>query len=212
MSRVIALSGYKNSGKDTVADMLVREHDYKKISFAEKLKDLVSTTYNVPRNDIDDRVKKEQPLVFLPVIPSDPFTAVVQGLLKSELSSGYWTPRALCILEGSMKRSVNSNYWVSRVINEIKNNSNTKYVISDLRYITEADTLKLMIPDIRLVRVERFEGSNTDDPSERNLDKYRFDVYIPNKDTMATLENNIRNIMQILNLSSHTKSKLTLIK
>lgn len=189
LGRVVALSGWKGSGKDTVANYLVTQYDYTQLSFAARLKDGVASTYGVPREDLDDPSRKEMPLVSYPAIPTDPFSETVHMMLRQELHSGYWTPRALCILEGSVKRSVYSNYWIRSIIQEIMDNPDKKYVISDLRYQSEADTLKMFIPEsmLSLVRVCRFDTISTQDPSERNLDGYNFDQYLYNTSSMEAL-------------------------
>lgn len=202
---VLALSGWRGSGKDTVASHLCSEYNFKQLSFAAKLKDLVASVYHVPREDLDNPSRKEMPLESYPVIPSDPFTETVHHLLRNELQSGYWTPRALCILEGSVKRSVHSNYWIKSVIHEIVENPALNYVISDMRYQSEADTLKLFIPEIQMIRVERFDTIETTDPSERNLDTYEFDHIIQNKQDMATLR--IRIDLLVDQLSSTFRRK-----
>lgn len=187
LNRVIALSGWKGSGKDSVANYLVEKFGYIKKSFAARLKDLVSDTYRVPREDLDHPERKEMPLHNLPVISTDPFTDSIHTLLQTELKSGYWTPRALCILEGSIKRSVYPNHWVQTVAMEIMIDPFSKYVISDLRYQSEADTLKILLPEIQLIRISRFDSIETLDPSERNLDTFNFDQTINNKGTVDEL-------------------------
>lgn len=186
MSRVVvALSGWRGSGKDTAADLLVREYGFTKLSFAAKLKDMVARDYGIPRESLDDPAAKEAPLQQYPVIPGDAFAETLHTRLSSELRSGFWTPRALCILEGSGKRSVHSNYWVRSVASEILTDTGDRnFVISDLRYKSEADTLKLLLPDIVLARIERFNSIETNDPSERDLDSYRFSYVLSNKGTI----------------------------
>lgn len=186
--KVLAISGWRKSGKDTSADFLVREYGYTKLSFAEKLKDMVSTTYGVPRGDLDSQSRKEMPLYNLPVVPTDAFTVRIQEQLKDELKSGYWTPRALCILEGSIKRAVHPNFWVKAVASEILSApSNQKFVISDMRYTSEADTLRILLPTLITVRIDRFDTIETLDPSERDLDEYKFDIELGNKGTVEEL-------------------------
>lgn len=196
MARLIwALSGWRNSGKDTTADLLVQEYGFTKLSFAAKLKDMVARDYRIPREWLDDTTRKEMPLAQYPVIPGDSFSASLQEKLQAELISGYWTPRALCILEGSAKRAVHSNYWVQSIVSEIMaDTSDSDFVISDLRYQTEADTLKLLLPGITLVRIQRFDSIGTLDPSERDLDNYKFNYTLENRRTVDELYNQISNI------------------
>jgi hypothetical protein len=186
-NRIIALSGWRNSGKDATADFLVNEYGYTKVSFAAALKDLVAEQYGLPRSALDDRVLKEAPLLQLPAIPTDRFSQTIHQMLESELRSGYWTPRALCILEGSIKRSVNSNYWVSRVVNQFE--PGKRYVISDMRYKSEADTLQVLLEPTELltVRINRFTEIDTNEASERDLDDYKFALTIGNNGDIQQL-------------------------
>lgn len=183
---VIALSGWKMSGKDTATDLMVREYGFTRLSFADALKEMVAAQYNIPLDYMHQPGKKEMPLAQYPVIPGDPFAEQIQKMLGRELISGFWTPRALCILEGSIKRSVYSNYWVRQVITGLDPGEN--YVISDMRYKSEADTLKLLLPDLVTIRIERFDSIDTQDPSERNLDDYRFDYTLQNRGTKEQFE------------------------
>lgn len=192
---VIALSGWRMSGKDTVAEYLIREYGFIRVSFADALKERVAEAYDVPLEYMHEPGKKEMPLHQYPVIPGDPFCATIHDLLKAELKHGFWTPRALCILEGSTKRSVYSNYWVRTVVNQIQSDPDRNYVISDMRYATEADTLKLLLPGVITARVLRAATVDTQDPSERNLDEYEFNHYIRNTGTMEQLHSGLDDLI-----------------
>lgn len=195
--RVFALSGWRQSGKDTTADFLVQEYGFTKLSFAKPLKDLVSQTYNIPRSWLDDPAAKEAPLAQYPVIATDSFSATMQERLHTELAGGFWTPRALCILEGTTKRAVHANYWVRRVAEMVLGLPDCDFVISDMRYQSEADTLKMLIPNIKLVRISRFDSIETQDPSERDLDTYKFDYTLQNRKSVDELYNAICNIPEL---------------
>lgn len=195
---VLSLSAWKGSGKDTVADYLVAEYGFNRISFAAKLKDLVASTYNVPREFMDLPTHKEQPLLNLPAIPSDGFSEAIHTMLKAELSSGYWTPRALCILEGSIKRSVYSNFWVKEAINEIGDNPDKNYVITDMRYSTEADIINMFYPENKIIRISRFDSIATTDPSERDMDDHYYDYLLSNREGKEELYANTDRILNIL--------------
>lgn len=197
MNRIIAVSGWKGSGKDTVAEHLQLRHNFDRYSFAEALKFYVSDEYGISREWLDDRVMKEEPLLQYPVIPGDPTSHKLHSLFSDSLSSGYWTPRALCILEGAIKRAVHPNYWVNKVVEGIKESlsEGTSVVISDMRFKSEADTLRLLLPGVQFIRVMRFDSVGTNDPSERDLDDYtKFDYTINNRGTKDELYEVIDNI------------------
>jgi hypothetical protein len=194
--RVIALSGWKGSGKDTVADYLQNEYGYTKLSFAASLKDIVAQMYGIERAWLDDPTRKEAPLYQYPAVITDEFTAEMHRLLKSELVAGYWTPRALCILEGSIKRSVAPNFWILKIIHQIISNPHTHYVVSDMRYRSEANTFEVLLPETKIMRVHRHGDVNTKDPSERDLDNYeQFSHRILNTGTVEELYRQVDRII-----------------
>src|ERR1035437_1636247 len=141
--KLLAISGFKRSGKDTLADYLVENYNAKRTSFAGPLKDNVARDFSIPREWCDDPNFKEKALLKYPVTPKDAFgmnivkfmfkefrslegdtaTHFVEeknmGLCGHELKVLYHTPRSLCILEGSTKRSVDSSYWVQQAIKEV---------------------------------------------------------------------------------------------
>jgi hypothetical protein len=196
--KVVALSGWKGSGKDEVAKYLTTTGSWWiHCNFASHLKDLVAEQYNIPREWCDLRAFKERPLPEYQVDLSDDFARGIYNIIKGELaqvgSYKYWTPRALCILEGSVKRSVTSNYWTRRVIDNIKtyetNITDSNFVISDLRYKSEVAQLREAFEDKLLtVRINRFETSPSNDPSERDLDDHKFDLIIDNTGTLDQLK------------------------
>ena len=50
---IIGLVGWIGSGKNTVADILATQHEYKRDSFAAPLKDAVSNIFNWPRDILE---------------------------------------------------------------------------------------------------------------------------------------------------------------
>ena len=59
MGYLIGLTGKAGSGKDTVADGLVKSNGYRKIAFADVLKDMICALLSVTREKIEDRRFKE---------------------------------------------------------------------------------------------------------------------------------------------------------
>ena len=209
--KVIAISGWKQSGKDTVAEYLVKECGYIRFSFADALKNMVSRQYGIPRDHCDDPAFKERPIEGMPVVTHDKFGEMIHNFMqkgfraKEGEGEAHWTPRALCILEGSVKRSARSNYWVRTTLDNIYKkdaklqtiHSEVFAVISDLRYHSEIEQLrKAFGSDLTTVRINRFKTSPSNDPSERDLDDEEFDILIENKGTLQELYQNIEQLIK----------------
>jgi hypothetical protein len=208
--KVIAISGWKGSGKDLSAEYLVENHGFKRVSFADPLKDSVALEYGITREWLDDPKMKERPIFHMPVESKDEFTKMIHNFMVREFrTSGwykpdvsniriengrfetflfdrwdqlFWTPRALAILKGSTNRSIQSNFWVEKAIENITFNPKLNYVISDLRYRSEVEQLKEAFGNnLVTVRLERFDVNPSTDPSETDLDRNKFDYIIKNK-------------------------------
>lgn len=50
--RLIGIHGFKQSGKDTLGRLLVEEYGYRRIAFADRLKEAVSIIFSVPREHL----------------------------------------------------------------------------------------------------------------------------------------------------------------
>lgn len=208
---IIAISGWKRSGKDTVADYLVNNHNFYRIGFADPLKRSVAAEYNLTMDHLTKQELKEKALLQYPVEPKDAFSQGIIDLMRGELAEVegklYWTPRALCILKGSSNRAIDAQYWVSKAIkcieDELEDPScndrgewNEGVVIPDLRYRLEAVQLKEAFgANLTTIRIERFDSSPSTDPSERDLDKYNFDFTIKNTTTVDNLYKQVERLL-----------------
>ncbi len=197
---IIALSGWKRSGKDTVAEYLVDNFGAKRLAFADQLKYMVTQLFGVSRETINNPETKEAPLAHYPVDPKDSFSKHVTFFMHGELkqpegdSKRYWTPRALCILTGSIMRTVDSDYWVKQVVSQAEPGG--LYVISDVRYKSEIQSLINSGSRVVSVRINRFDSSSSADPSERDLDDYSFDLIIENRQTLEDLYKTIDTVLR----------------
>lgn len=62
---IIGICGFQSSGKDIIADYLIKEHGFIKLSFASTLKDIISIIFGWPRDKLEgltseDRQWREQ--------------------------------------------------------------------------------------------------------------------------------------------------------
>tara|TARA_B100001093_G_scaffold504359_1_gene560092 strand:+ start:111 stop:704 length:594 start_codon:yes stop_codon:yes gene_type:complete len=139
---IIGICGLIGSGKGTVADILVEEHSYEKLSFADKLKDGVSSVFGWDRQmlegDTDDSRKwREQ---------EDKFWTKETGEAI--------TPRLILQLFGTdcMRNGFYDGIWVSLVKQHLLANKNTNYVIPDVRFENEAKMIRSLGGKICQVR------------------------------------------------------------
>ena len=127
---IIGLAGFKSSGKDTIADLLVLQYGFKKLSFASVLKDMLSIIFSWPRDkleglDEESREWREQP---------DEWWSKTLGI-------GLFTPRdALQIVGTDLFRDhLHEDIWVKVLERKLLQNIN--YVISDCRFENEINML-----------------------------------------------------------------------
>lgn len=201
---IFGVSGWKQSGKDTMADILEKEYGFTRVSFAGILKDMVAQEYDIERLWCDDPTRKEYPLLQYPVDPKDDFTSAVCKMMRDEFKEYngqlYWTPRALCILKGSVNRSITSKYWTSRAIDFIKLNQKlglNNFIITDMRYRSETvDLSDAFGSDFITIRINRFDDVDTNDPSERDLDNHKFDHVIENRTGYIRYQHKIHKLMK----------------
>jgi hypothetical protein len=82
--KIVAISGWKGSGKDTAAKILVDKFGFKRVSFADALKDIVAEQYGLSRASLDDQSVKEVPILGLPVAPKDDFSKMIAEFMVRE--------------------------------------------------------------------------------------------------------------------------------
>jgi hypothetical protein len=189
---LVTLSGYKGSGKDTVADILVKENGFVRVALADPLKDMASELFEVPRQNFDLRYWKERSISYYPVHSTDLDSDRIQSVVNRELALGYWTPRALVIALGSVMRAVDPNYWVRKILDDIDNNE--RVVVTDLRFKSELEFLQKCVNSTKLItqicRSDVYGDSLS--ASENDLNDFPFPHTIFNNSSLENLQNEVR--------------------
>ncbi len=128
---IVGICGLIGSGKDTIAEHLIQNHKFVKISFADKLKDAVATMFDWPRDMLDG--KTEQSRFWREQV--DQFWTAETG---REI-----TPRLVLQEFGTecMREGFFDGIWVSLVKHKLINNPETNWVIPDVRFPNEAKML-----------------------------------------------------------------------
>jgi len=139
---IIGITGLISSGKGTVADVLVEEHNYIKLSFADKLKDGVATVFGWDRSMLEgDTVESRQ------------WRETVDEFWTNETGREI-TPRLVLQEFGTdcMRNGFYNGIWVSLVKQEIINNPQNNYIVPDVRFANEIEIIKSLNGEVWNVR------------------------------------------------------------
>jgi dephospho-CoA kinase len=185
---IILLAGKAGSGKDTVANHLVKKYSFKRFAFADTLKEYVSKKYNIPLELLFTQEGKKQEII----------------VKKKKV-----TLRDLLIKDGAEKRQENQDYWVNMVIEKIQAESKTQnIVISDFRFPNEYRRLAETFFEIVAVKVVRENGcENIDDISETALNQFDFDRVLFNDRTIYDFEKLVDNDLPIIKQICQNRTK-----
>jgi len=128
---IIGISGFQSSGKDTIADYLVKEHGFVKLSFASALKDIVAIIFGWSRErleglKVEDRQWREE---------IDPKWA-------KTLNIPCLTPRYVLQYLGTevFRNHFHKDIWTKIVENQLSFYENV--VVSDCRFANEIEMIK----------------------------------------------------------------------
>ena len=189
---IITLCGTKKSGKDTIADYFVSKYGFKKISFAETLKDMLSIMFRWDRQmlegcDPEKRQIREQP---------DNWWS---GRLGKTI-----VPRVMMQQFGTkVIREIHPDIFVynleQKINNIIQENKNQNIIITDCRFFNEYKMLKKN--KSIFIKVNR-KTNNLEDTHISEQENKLFDTHytINNNKDIQELYNEVDNIYSMVSL------------
>jgi hypothetical protein len=176
--KVLGLSGWARAGKDTVADWLVENCGFTKMSFAQPIRDAL--------------------------VNLDPMIDIFEtrSSLKHAVKSFGWEylktasteVRPLLQRFGTEvgREMFSPDFWVDYALARIPDGG--KVVFADVRYPNEADAIKELGGEVWRVGRDGFGAAN-DHESEHALDGYDFDAIIGNSDTIEYLHSEVKKLL-----------------
>jgi hypothetical protein len=181
---IIGLSGYAQSGKDTLGAFLVKEHGFKRYAFADGLKNVVYTLNPiVGPNGPDSRIQE-----------------LVDTKGWEEAKRVPEVRRLLQVMGTEAGRKVlGENVWVDAVFNQIAKNGDENVVITDARFPNEAQAVKAA--GGYMVRINRPGVTAINDhPSEVSLDEWGFDYTVNNDSSLLVLRDKAKGLVHGLTM------------
>jgi hypothetical protein len=170
---IIGLSGYAQSGKDTVANLLTAQYGYKRVAFADPIRKLLY--------ELNPHLSKHHSLQeFVDEYGWDTAkkTSEVRSLLQN--------------LGVAARKVIGESVWVDAAFNQMNDSDN--YVITDVRFENEADMVKASGGEVWRIKRPGIEAVNSH-ISEHALDGYKADRILHNGGSLEELAFLVRSRM-----------------
>ena len=171
---IIGLSGYARSGKDTVANLLVLNYSFKRLAFADAIKDAV--------------------LLLNPILDNGRRVSDVVNDYGWEVAKANIEVRRLLQVMGTEvgRKLIDEYIWIDKVFNQIE--PDKRFVITDVRFPVEANMIQSIEGKVWRVNRHNHSAVNTH-ISERAMDNFMFDHVVYNDGTLDELSNEVFMLM-----------------
>lgn len=176
---IIGLTGYAQSGKDTVAKILVEQYGYTRVAFADKIRDLL---YEMNPNFRDTLLQQ-----------------AVNNNGWDEVKQDPTVRRMLQNLGVGARKVFGDGFWVHEAMKSMLDTPrlDTNYVITDVRFLNEADMIRANNGQIWRIKRIGVDAVNAH-ISESQMDDYKVDQIFTNNGTIEDLEIMVKTRMMAL--------------
>tara|TARA_B110000259_G_scaffold186908_1_gene239343 strand:- start:7 stop:597 length:591 start_codon:yes stop_codon:yes gene_type:complete len=192
LPKIIAICGYKGSGKDTIANYLVKKYKYTHYKIAEKLKEVIKLLFNLSDSDLEtskDKINQQwnvTPRKILQFIGTDMFQYKLNELFP-KIQKNFWI----------------KSLFTNELINKIKNEDH-KIVISDLRFLHEYNLISNLYISYSILKVDNNNIQKKDTHiSENEFNNIPINSIINNNKSVTELYNIIDKNIKIMKLNNN---------
>lgn len=203
MPIVVALTGKKGSGKSTMARYLVEKYNFTRIPLAKKLKEIVRDEFGIIHSkDYDDYYIETMPkpeylhsheimerllkyvsddvninefyyeLKKAAIYLSNHIAMFINNIDNVEVRDKH-ARRIYQLIGTEFFRSIDDNFWINEVIKFIDSTNYERYIIDDLRFPNEYESLKKHYGNFTLISIESID---TIDQIDDHLSEQYFDT------------------------------------
>ena len=166
---IIGLSGYAQSGKDSVASILTSKYGFERVAFADAIRSILWEMN--------------------PIVKDSGFTVqtVVHAYGWDKAKVVFPEMRRLLQELGvSSRHTLGDQVWVSAALRKM-DDKDKNYVISDVRFGNEAEIVKQLNGHLWRIKRQGVEAVNSH-ISESGMDGYKVDQILHNGGTIEELE------------------------
>lgn len=155
---IIGISGRARSGKDSIANIMIKKFNFKRISFADSLKEISAEAFNIPLSHFHDNDKKdvafESPLqvnidhmqslvMLLKGAGCAPSQAQIDNLIDEGLTMTFVSPRDLLQRVGTnlCRNHLGDSVWINIFKDKVRQTEG-HCIVTDVRFINEREAIK----------------------------------------------------------------------
>ena len=143
LPKIIAVCGYKRSGKDTIAKYLNKKYNYKHLKITYKLKECLKLLFDLRDHELEtdkkEKINKKwnvTPRKLMQFIGTEIFQYKIQEILP-DIDKKFWI----------------RTFLTDSLVNNLRNKKDFHIVISDIRFIHEYEELKKLNIPISVIKV-----------------------------------------------------------
>lgn len=197
--RIIAITGMKRAGKDTIAEYLSSAFGYENVKVAGTLKEIIKLMFNMTHSQVEGD-QKEHIDARWGITPRQAMQFIGTEMMQFELQR--------------LLPDIGRNFWIKQLCTQLSannvSNSDTHYAISDVRFVHEVDELRRNFGDnlfvLKVVRPTPSAMQQDEHSSEKEWMQIDADATIVNDTSLFNLYERISTIVN----GFHDRSQATI--
>lgn len=182
---VIGITGHARAGKDTVADYLVDCYGFRKIAFADRLKQVCQIVFGFTKEDVYEHqngTNKDTWMERIGTTPRHVLPYVGTDLFRNEIEK--------------MFPKIGKNVWIEGVKRTMESNTSIPHwILSDVRFQNEVEWIREQ--GGMVIRIVRSNKKRQDTHvSETEWEQIKTDVVLTNEGSIDRLYEQVNDVMK----------------